>query len=123
MPTETPESSRPDVQAPIIGAPELKPTPPPVRRRRWPLILGGALIALILLSGTGFVTATTLEEHDTFCIACHTVPEVTYYNRAYLLLDHPNNTVSDLATAHYHLSQKDGKTRLRASTAIVERAT
>lgn len=84
------------------------PTPAP-RRRRWPLMVGGLFVLLILFSGAGFVVASTLEDHDTFCISCHTVPEVTYYNRAYISLDNPNEMVTDLATAHYHLSQKDGK--------------
>ncbi len=80
-----------------------------VRRRRWPLIVGGLFIVLILFSGVGFVVASTLEDQDTFCISCHTAPEVNYYNRAYMSLDNPTDTVTDLATAHYHLSQKDGK--------------
>jgi len=92
--------------------------PPPVpaviprKRRRWPLILGVLVVLAILFSGVGFVTATALENQDTFCISCHTVPETTYYNRAYISLDNPNNTatVTDLATAHYHLSQANGKT-------------
>ena len=32
-------------------------------------------VGLILLGGAGFVTASALEEHDTFCVACHAVPE------------------------------------------------
>ncbi len=80
------------------------------RRRRWLFILGGLFVLLVILSGIGFVTASALEDQDNFCISCHTVPEVTYYNRAYLSLDHPDVTVSDLATAHYHLSQQNGKT-------------
>jgi predicted CXXCH cytochrome family protein len=76
-----------------------------VRRRRWPLILVAVFVGLILVSGVGFVAASALEEHDSFCIACHTVPETTYYNRAYMALDNPNQPVIDLATAHYHLAQ------------------
>lgn len=79
------------------------------RRRRWLFILGGLFILLLIFSGIGFVTATALEDQDNFCISCHTVPEVTYYNRGYISLDHPDQPVTDLATAHYHLSQQEGK--------------
>jgi hypothetical protein len=67
-------------------------------------------VLLVIFSGIGFVTATALEDQDNFCSSCHTVPEVTYYNRAYISLDHPDQSVPDLATAHYHLSQQHGKT-------------
>jgi len=86
------------------------PSPRLSRRRRWLFILGGLFVLLLVFSGIGFVTATALEDQDNFCISCHTVPEVTYYNRAYISLDHPDQTVVDLATAHYHLSQQNGKT-------------
>ncbi len=69
-----------------------------------------AFVGLIVLGGSGFFVASTLEEHDTFCIACHTVPEVTYYNRAYIAIDNPGQRVTDLATAHYQLSQIHNKT-------------
>jgi nitrate/TMAO reductase-like tetraheme cytochrome c subunit len=85
---------------------------PPIkqrRKRRWPVILAIAFFALIIIGGAGFVTASALEEHDNFCISCHTVPETTYYNRAYISLDHPDDTPPDLATAHYLLSHKDNK--------------
>ncbi len=78
--------------------------PIPRRRRRWPLIIGGLFALLIIFSGVGFVTASTLEDHDSFCIACHTIPETTYYNRAYIELDNPDLTITDLATYHYHIS-------------------
>ncbi len=99
------------------------------KRRRWPLIVGGIVVILILFSGVGFVTATALEDQDTFCISCHTIPEVTYYNRAYMALDHGDTVpVTDLASAHYHLSQKDGKTPFscidchRGDTGLSDRA-
>ena len=94
------------------GVPAVGPASSPrlPRRRRWLFILGGMFVILLIFSGIGFVTATALEDQDNFCISCHTVPEVTYYNRAYVSLDHPDQTVSDLATAHYHLSQQNGKT-------------
>jgi nitrate/TMAO reductase-like tetraheme cytochrome c subunit len=87
----------------------VQPPLPPSRRRRWPVLIGIAVLVLIVLGVGGFFTASALEEHDTFCISCHTVPEVTYYNRAYISLDSPNQPVNDLATAHYLLSKEHGK--------------
>lgn len=80
-------------------------TPPAAkrRRRRWPVYIAVAFLVLIVLGGVGFVTASALEEHDTFCTFCHTIPETTYFNRAYLALDNPQDAIPDLATAHYHL--------------------
>jgi predicted CXXCH cytochrome family protein len=37
--------------------------------------------AVILLGVGGFSAGTLAEEHDDFCTACHTKPEVTYYDR------------------------------------------
>lgn len=81
------------------------PVAPPIarRRKRWPLYIGGAFVVLMLFGGVGFVTASILEEHDSFCISCHTVPETTYFNRAYLAVDNPTLPVNDLSSAHYHL--------------------
>jgi hypothetical protein len=76
-----------------------------VRRRRWPVIITVAFVGLILLGGIGFTVASALEEHDTFCVSCHTAPETHYFNRAYMALDNPNQPVVDLATAHYYLAQ------------------
>ncbi|HVO42281.1 MAG TPA: NapC/NirT family cytochrome c [Aggregatilineales bacterium] len=73
------------------------------RRRRWPVVLAVGFIALIGFGGGGFLGASALEEHDTFCISCHTVPETTYYNHAYIALDNPSAQVPDLATQHYLL--------------------
>ncbi len=105
----TPETNNPPTP-PIV--PVVSPVTPVMatRRRRWPLIVGGLFALLIVFSGVGFVTASTLEDHDSFCVACHTIPESTYYNRAYIALDHAEVPITDLATAHYHLSQKDKKT-------------
>jgi len=83
--------------------PDLKPSPP--RRRGWPVILAVGFVAIFLLGGVGFFVASALEEQDTFCISCHTTPETTYYNRAYIALDNPNDPVNDLSTAHYLLAK------------------
>jgi nitrate/TMAO reductase-like tetraheme cytochrome c subunit len=72
------------------------------RRKRWPVIVGGLFIGLMFFGVAGFFTVSALEEQDTFCISCHTAPEVTYYNRAYLALDRPTDPLPDLSTAHYH---------------------
>ncbi len=74
-----------------------------LRARRWPIIVVGSLVGLFMFGAIGFVS--TLEEHDTFCISCHTVPETTYYNRAYIALDNPGELNADLSTDHYHLAQ------------------
>ena len=100
----------PDTQSQSNSVPVSPVVPASPRRRRWPVVLGGLFALLIVFSGVSFATATVLEDQDTFCISCHTVPETTYYNRAYISLDHPNQDVTDLATAHYHLSQTGNKT-------------
>jgi nitrate/TMAO reductase-like tetraheme cytochrome c subunit len=89
----------------VENKPDSPLAPPAPKPRRWPIFLVGLGIALILLGGASFATATALEEHDTFCISCHTAPEITYYNRAYIALDNPNQPFPDLATVHYHLAQ------------------
>jgi nitrate/TMAO reductase-like tetraheme cytochrome c subunit len=73
--------------------------------RRWPLFVVAGFVGLILLGGVGFVVVSALEEHDTFCIACHTVPETHYFNRAYYALDNPSEPITDLSTAHYRAAQ------------------
>ncbi len=85
------------------------PIAPPSRlHRRFLPVVGGILFVIVVGLGS-FVTASALEDHDTFCISCHTVPETTYFNRAYYALDNPQDQVVDLSTAHYHLSQIDNK--------------
>jgi nitrate/TMAO reductase-like tetraheme cytochrome c subunit len=85
-----------------VASPDQKP---PVgsrpRSRRWPLLLVGVPILLVILASAGFVGASMLEEHDTFCIACHTVPETTYVNRATAAISNNGAAIPDLATAHY----------------------
>ncbi len=85
------------------------PQPAPRRRRRWPVIAGIGFFVLLILGSGSFVVASALEDQDSFCISCHTVPETTYYNRAYMALDNTSAAVPDLATAHYLLSQEHGK--------------
>lgn len=71
------------------------------RPKRWPVVALSMLLLMVAVSGGGFVTASVLEEHDSFCVTCHLAPEVTYFNRAYIALDHPTTPIHDLATAHY----------------------
>jgi hypothetical protein len=75
------------------------------QRVRWPVALLAALIGLVAISGGGLAGAALLEEHDTFCTSCHLAPEITYYNRAYLSLDHRQVPIHDLATAHYRVAE------------------
>ena len=98
------------MQPPSTENTEVTPSAPPAkRRRRWPIIAEIAFFVLIVLGGSGFVVASALEEHDTFCISCHTVPETTYYNRAQMALDNKAAPVPDLATIHYQLYQDHGR--------------
>lgn len=75
------------------------------RRKRWAVYLLAGCFALLALGSLSFAVATALEEHDPFCISCHTAPEITYYNRAYYALDHPTQPIPDLSTLHYHAAQ------------------
>ena len=83
----------------------------PVRRPRrwWVSLLVMGFFGLIILGGVGFVVASTLEDHDTFCTTCHTAPEVAYYDRAHNALANAQAPIADLATVHYTLSQAHGK--------------
>ena len=88
----------------------------------------GALL-LILLAAVPVLAVSRLEEQDTFCIACHTVPEVTYYNRAYMALA-GQAPYLDLSSAHYALvSQKPEENPFRCidchrgNDGLVHRAT
>ncbi len=80
--------------------------PVPRPRKRWPLVIVGLLVALFILGGVGFVGALALEERDSFCASCHTVPETTYVDRATTVMANANATIPDLATMHYHLTQQ-----------------
>jgi hypothetical protein len=57
-----------------------------------------ALVSVLALAAG--LTVSQLEERDSFCISCHTAPEVTYYDRAQaaLALSEP---FADLSSAHY----------------------
>jgi nitrate/TMAO reductase-like tetraheme cytochrome c subunit len=89
------EAASPDQKTPDRGR---------SRRRRWLFLLIGVPIFVVVLGSAGFVGATLLEEHDTFCIACHTVPETIYFNRAAAIIANSGTTIPDLATAHYQLT-------------------
>ncbi|MBX3062417.1 MAG: multiheme c-type cytochrome [Anaerolineae bacterium] len=95
--------------SPTTTSDSVVPTKQPLKsRRRWVVIGLAAFLVLVLLGGVGFVTASVLEEQDAFCTSCHTVPETTYFNRAYIALDHPSEPVNDLATSHYIAAQQEG---------------
>ncbi|HZY43176.1 MAG TPA: hypothetical protein VFF70_00370, partial [Anaerolineae bacterium] len=48
-------------------------------KRRW--ILTALFGAVLVLGAGGAIGGTLLEDHDDFCISCHTTPEQTYYDR------------------------------------------
>lgn len=84
------------------------------RSRRWlAFMLAGLALLALGVAGGGFVVASALEEQDTFCISCHTAPEITYFNRAYIALDHPDMPAPDLSSAHYLAAQADGEAPFR----------
>jgi Zn finger protein HypA/HybF involved in hydrogenase expression len=62
--------------------------------------LGGlALLAIIII---GLLSVSKAEEHDPFCISCHTAPEEVYFHRAqHVLID---GSSVDLASVHYQVS-------------------
>ncbi len=66
-------------------------------KKRW-LGLGILFIALL---GLSFPVGSKLEESDSFCISCHTVPEETYFNRAQDTLAGILAPPPDLSSAHY----------------------
>jgi hypothetical protein len=48
------------------------------------------------------LTISRLEERDTFCISCHTLPEVTYHERSRrALANGGGQAFADLSSAHY----------------------
>jgi nitrate/TMAO reductase-like tetraheme cytochrome c subunit len=102
------EARRPVIPSPLSVPPMPQPESASRQQRRWPFVLAFVGVALLSLGGIGFAAATALEEHDPFCVACHTVPEITYFNRAYIALDNPELAIPDLSTAHYHAAQAQG---------------
>lgn len=64
------------------------------------LLIPIAIILVLAIGGT--VTASKLEEQDSFCISCHLAPEVTYHDRSLMAggLEDPFD-LPDLASYHY----------------------
>ncbi len=91
----TPQPSQP-VQ------PEIQPA---ARRRRWPVIIIGAIVGLLVLGSVSAVGASWLEEHDSFCGVCHTAPETTYISRTSNAVSDLGAPIVDLASYHYHQAQ------------------
>jgi predicted CXXCH cytochrome family protein len=61
----------------------------------WTVIITTAAFGLaVVLTVGGFSFAASKEQHDSFCISCHTQPESTFYERG--TASHP----VDLASAH-----------------------
>jgi Zn finger protein HypA/HybF involved in hydrogenase expression len=72
-------------------------------RRLFLMAVGlGTLFGVVALLGI-----SRLEESDTFCIACHTAPEVEYFNRSRTVL--AGEVGQDLASAHYSLIPAEAK--------------
>ena len=70
--------------------------------RRFPLAPIAVLGAVFALALAAALTISRLEERDTFCIACHTSPEVTYHERAQQALATVDGApFADLSSAHY----------------------
>jgi len=72
--------------------------------RRIPVWLRIALpiLGLAVLALTASLTLSKLEEKDTFCISCHTIPEVAYHQRA-LQASGVDDPALDLGSRHYQL--------------------
>lgn len=81
--------------------------PPPKRRswNRWLIAIGAIILGGVVFLTVGFMAGTTVEEHDSFCAVCHTVPETTYFDRSTAAIADTSSTVSDLATVHYRQAQ------------------
>jgi hypothetical protein len=76
-------------------------------KRRWPLFAGAVFLSAIVLAAAGFLAGTTLEENDSFCTSCHTVPETTYVKRS--ADARAVGAVTDMASAHFHDTQAKGQ--------------
>ncbi len=75
-----------------------------MRGRRGPSVLAGAAVFLFTLALAAGAGVSRLEERDSFCIACHTTPELTYYQRAQQALA-GEQPYLDLSSAHYGLAE------------------
>src|SRR3970282_2223607 len=51
------------------------------RRGLWLRLAGAAAGGVLLLTLAAVLTVSHYEEADPFCASCHTVPEVTYFDR------------------------------------------
>jgi predicted CXXCH cytochrome family protein len=71
-----------------------KPVAAKKKKTTIPLIVFILAGAALVLGITGFSVGASLEEHDSFCASCHTLPETTFYGRA------TAKTPVDLASFH-----------------------
>ncbi len=72
------------------------------RRHRFFLAPLGVLAVVFGLALVSALVVSRLEESDTFCTSCHTLPEVTYFERAQNALGLGTGEVfTDLSSAHY----------------------
>jgi hypothetical protein len=82
------------------------------------------LVALTALGAAGATVASQREEDDTFCISCHTAPEVAYFDRAQMAKADGDQPV-DLSSAHY--AQTEMPFRCidchRGNSSLLDRAT
>ncbi len=72
------------------------------QKKRLPLfsaLLAVSALAILLIAG-GFSYASAQEQHDSFCVSCHTQPEVDYYQRSLASLKSPGGAAVDLASDH-----------------------
>ena len=99
------------------------------RRLLTPRGIGLATLALLILGAVPVVGVSRLEERDTFCISCHTLPEVTYYERAQSALA-GEEPYLDLSSDHYAIfAEKPGEPPFkciachRGNQGVVHRAT
>jgi nitrate/TMAO reductase-like tetraheme cytochrome c subunit len=70
------------------------------RRGLWLRLAGAAAGAALLLTLAAVLTVSHYEESDPFCASCHTVPEVTYFDRAQEAKA-SMSVYADLSSAHY----------------------
>ncbi len=63
-------------------------------------IAAGGLAGVFALALVAALVVSRLEESDPFCISCHTLPEVVYYERAQLAKA-SGEPYQDLSSAHY----------------------